>query len=127
MGGGGIDGDRAVYFEKPRTVTAWRGLINDPGMDGSFDVHRGLQTARRLLLDIVGSGSRRSSPGSRGGRRAPRLGSDARSSGASELCRVLCGQGPGAPISPQPADSIPKIKFKIWRVYPLEYATLEVE
>jgi 3-deoxy-7-phosphoheptulonate synthase len=45
-----------VYFEKPRTVTGWKGLINDPLMDGSFDVHRGLRTARRLLLDIVGSG-----------------------------------------------------------------------
>jgi 3-deoxy-7-phosphoheptulonate synthase len=45
-----------VYFEKPRTVTGWKGLINDPGMDNSFDVHRGLRTARRLLLDIVGSG-----------------------------------------------------------------------
>jgi len=42
-----------VYFEKPRTVTGWKGLINDPGMDGSFDVHRGLRTARRLLLDIL--------------------------------------------------------------------------
>jgi 3-deoxy-7-phosphoheptulonate synthase len=45
-----------VYFEKPRTVTGWKGLINDPGMDGSHDVHRGLRTARRLLLDIVGKG-----------------------------------------------------------------------
>jgi len=45
-----------VYFEKPRTVTGWKGLINDPLMDGSFDVHRGLRTARRLLLDIVGAG-----------------------------------------------------------------------
>jgi 3-deoxy-7-phosphoheptulonate synthase len=45
-----------VYFEKPRTVTGWKGLINDPGMDGSFDVHRGLRAARRLLLDVVGSG-----------------------------------------------------------------------
>ena len=42
-----------VYFEKPRTVTGWKGLINDPGMDGTFDVHRGLRIARRLLLDIV--------------------------------------------------------------------------
>ena len=33
-----------VYFEKPRTVTGWKGLINDPGMDGSYDVHRGLRT-----------------------------------------------------------------------------------
>ena len=45
-----------VYFEKPRTVTGWKGLINDPGMDGGHDVHRGLRTARRLLLDIVETG-----------------------------------------------------------------------
>jgi 3-deoxy-7-phosphoheptulonate synthase len=45
-----------VYFEKPRTVTGWKGLINDPGMDGSHDVHRGLRVARRLLLDIVALG-----------------------------------------------------------------------
>ena len=42
-----------VYFEKPRTVTGWKGLINDPGMDGGHAVHRGLRVARRLLLDIV--------------------------------------------------------------------------
>jgi 3-deoxy-7-phosphoheptulonate synthase len=42
-----------VYFEKPRTVTGWKGLINDPGMDGRHDVHRGLRVARQLLLDIV--------------------------------------------------------------------------
>jgi 3-deoxy-7-phosphoheptulonate synthase len=42
-----------VYFEKPRTVTGWKGLINDPGLDGTHDVHRGLRTARRLLLDIL--------------------------------------------------------------------------
>ncbi|MBV9093392.1 MAG: 3-deoxy-7-phosphoheptulonate synthase, partial [Streptosporangiaceae bacterium] len=45
-----------VYFEKPRTVTGWKGLINDPDMDGAHDVHRGLRTARRLLLDIVAGG-----------------------------------------------------------------------
>ena len=45
-----------VYFEKPRTVTGWKGLINDPGMDGGHDVHRGLYTARRLLRDIVATG-----------------------------------------------------------------------
>jgi 3-deoxy-7-phosphoheptulonate synthase len=45
-----------VYFEKPRTVTGWKGLINDPDMDGGHDVHSGLRTARRLLLDIVGLG-----------------------------------------------------------------------
>ena len=45
-----------VYFEKPRTVTGWKGLINDPGMDGRHDVHRGLRAARRLLLNIVALG-----------------------------------------------------------------------
>ncbi|MBB6120745.1 3-deoxy-7-phosphoheptulonate synthase [Nocardiopsis algeriensis] len=41
-----------VYFEKPRTTVGWKGLINDPGLDETFDVHRGLRTARQLLLDI---------------------------------------------------------------------------
>src|SRR5271170_7017533 len=45
-----------VYFEKPRTVTGWKGLINDPDMDGGHDVHRGLRTARLLLLAIVALG-----------------------------------------------------------------------
>ena len=45
-----------VYFEKPRTVTGWKGLINDPGLDGSHDVPQGLRVARRLLLDIVALG-----------------------------------------------------------------------
>ena len=45
-----------VYFEKPRTVTGWKGLINDPGMDGCHDVHRGLRVARQLLLEIVALG-----------------------------------------------------------------------
>jgi len=41
-----------VYFEKPRTVVGWKGLINDPGLDGSFDINRGVRVARSLLLDI---------------------------------------------------------------------------
>ncbi|GAB3731529.1 3-deoxy-7-phosphoheptulonate synthase [Nocardiopsis nanhaiensis] len=41
-----------VYFEKPRTTVGWKGLINDPGLDDTYDVHRGLRTARKLLLDI---------------------------------------------------------------------------
>jgi 3-deoxy-7-phosphoheptulonate synthase len=45
-----------VYFEKPRTVTGWKGLINDPGMNGTYDVHRGLRTARQLLIDILALG-----------------------------------------------------------------------
>ena len=45
-----------VYFEKPRTTVGWKGLINDPGMDGSFDVERGLRTARALLLDVIDLG-----------------------------------------------------------------------
>jgi 3-deoxy-7-phosphoheptulonate synthase len=45
-----------VYFEKPRTTVGWKGLINDPGLDGSHDVHRGLRVARRLLLDVLDLG-----------------------------------------------------------------------
>ncbi|MQA96040.1 MAG: 3-deoxy-7-phosphoheptulonate synthase [Streptosporangiales bacterium] len=45
-----------VYFEKPRTTIGWKGLINDPGLDGGYDVNRGLRTARRLLLDILALG-----------------------------------------------------------------------
>jgi 3-deoxy-7-phosphoheptulonate synthase len=41
-----------VYFEKPRTAIGWKGLIYDPGMDGSADIPRGLRNARRLLLEI---------------------------------------------------------------------------
>ncbi len=41
-----------VYFEKPRTTIGWKGLINDPHMDGSYDVDTGLRMARKLLLDI---------------------------------------------------------------------------
>jgi 3-deoxy-7-phosphoheptulonate synthase len=42
-----------VYFEKPRTTVGWKGLINDPYLDGSFKVNDGLRLARRLLLDLV--------------------------------------------------------------------------
>ncbi len=45
-----------VYFEKPRTSVGWKGLINDPGLDGSFDIRRGLRAARKLLLDITALG-----------------------------------------------------------------------
>ncbi|MGB6155697.1 3-deoxy-7-phosphoheptulonate synthase AroG [Castellaniella sp.] len=41
-----------VYFEKPRTTVGWKGLINDPGLDGSFDINQGLRTARELLIDV---------------------------------------------------------------------------
>jgi 3-deoxy-7-phosphoheptulonate synthase len=41
-----------VYFEKPRTTVGWKGLINDPGLDGSYDINRGLRIARELLLDV---------------------------------------------------------------------------
>ena len=41
-----------VYFEKPRTTVGWKGLINDPGLDGSFRINQGLRLARGLLLDI---------------------------------------------------------------------------
>jgi 3-deoxy-7-phosphoheptulonate synthase len=42
-----------VYFEKPRTVVGWKGLINDPDLDGSFHINKGLHIARRLLLDVA--------------------------------------------------------------------------
>jgi 3-deoxy-7-phosphoheptulonate synthase len=41
-----------VYFEKPRTTVGWKGLINDPHLDGSFRINEGLRLARRLLIDI---------------------------------------------------------------------------
>jgi 3-deoxy-7-phosphoheptulonate synthase len=45
-----------VYFEKPRTRGGWKGLINDPGLDGTFRINDGLRVARRLLLEINQSG-----------------------------------------------------------------------
>lgn len=42
-----------VYFEKPRTTVGWKGLINDPDLDGSFNVQKGLLTARQLLIEIA--------------------------------------------------------------------------
>jgi len=42
-----------VYFEKPRTVVGWKGLINDPDIDNSFNINKGLGLARKLLLDIL--------------------------------------------------------------------------
>jgi len=41
-----------VYFEKPRTTVGWKGLINDPDLDGSFEINKGLRVARRLLLEL---------------------------------------------------------------------------
>ncbi len=45
-----------VYFEKPRTVRGWKGLVMDPDMDGSSDIARGLELARSTLLEITGMG-----------------------------------------------------------------------
>lgn len=45
-----------VYFEKPRTTVGWKGLINDPDLDGSFNINQGLRLARRLLLDLANMG-----------------------------------------------------------------------
>ena len=45
-----------VYFEKPRTTVGWKGLINDPEVDGSFKINNGLRLARRLLADIADAG-----------------------------------------------------------------------
>ncbi len=45
-----------VYFEKPRTTVGWKGLINDPHLDNSFDINTGIRKARKLLLDINNMG-----------------------------------------------------------------------
>src|SRR5256885_369790 len=45
-----------VYFEKPRTTVGWKGLINDPHLDGSGDVNAGLHLARRVLLSVLRTG-----------------------------------------------------------------------
>ena len=45
-----------VYFEKPRTTVGWKGLINDPNLDGSFQINDGLRLARRLLLGLNEAG-----------------------------------------------------------------------
>ena len=42
-----------VYFEKPRTVIGWKGLINDPDLDGSFQINKGIRIARKLLIDLA--------------------------------------------------------------------------
>ena len=42
-----------VYFEKPRTVVGWKGLISDPDLDGSFRINKGLHLARKVLLDVA--------------------------------------------------------------------------
>lgn len=45
-----------VYFEKPRTTVGWKGLINDPQLDGSFNINKGLHIARQLLADLAALG-----------------------------------------------------------------------
>lgn len=45
-----------VYFEKPRTNIGWKGLINDPHLDGSYDINQGLRLARKLLIDLAEMG-----------------------------------------------------------------------
>ena len=50
--GGELEIVMRVYFEKPRTTVGWKGLINDPDLDGSFNINKGLRVARGLLRDI---------------------------------------------------------------------------
>ncbi|MDX2052415.1 MAG: 3-deoxy-7-phosphoheptulonate synthase [Polyangiaceae bacterium] len=45
-----------TYFEKPRTTVGWKGLINDPDLDGTFRINRGLRVARKFLLDVLAVG-----------------------------------------------------------------------
>ena len=48
----------AFYFEKPRTTVGWKGLLNDPHLDGSFAINDGLRIGRKLLLDTAEKGYR---------------------------------------------------------------------
>ena len=41
-----------VYFEKPRTTIGWKGLINDPDLDGQFNIRKGMWLARKVLTDV---------------------------------------------------------------------------
>ena len=45
-----------AYFEKPRTTVGWKGLINDPDIDGSFKINKGLRMARQLYCDLTDIG-----------------------------------------------------------------------
>ena len=45
-----------VYFEKPRTTIGWKGLINDPDLDGQFNIRKGMWLARKVLADVLGLG-----------------------------------------------------------------------
>jgi 3-deoxy-7-phosphoheptulonate synthase len=54
--GGQMEIIMRVYFEKPRTTIGWKGLINDPHLDGTYDIETGLKVARRLLLDLTALG-----------------------------------------------------------------------
>lgn len=57
---GELDGEllivMRVYFEKPRTTIGWKGLINDPDLDGRFDIRKGMWLARKVLTDVLGLG-----------------------------------------------------------------------
>ena len=44
---------KTSYFEKPRTIVGWKGLINDPYLDGSYQINKGLKIGRKLLLYIT--------------------------------------------------------------------------
>lgn len=54
--GGALEIVMRVYFEKPRTTVGWKGLINDPRLDGSYRIDEGLRLARQLLLDVNAAG-----------------------------------------------------------------------
>ena len=45
-----------VYFEKPRTTIGWKGLINDPDLDGRFNIRKGMWLARKVLTDVLSLG-----------------------------------------------------------------------
>ena len=117
-----------VYFEKPRTTVGWKGLINDPHLDESYDIDQGLRVARQLLVDITAWACRRApsfstpsrrstsptwSPGARSARARPRARCIASSPRACR-CRSASRTAPTAtsrsrstPSSPPPPASLP--------------------
>ncbi len=85
-----------VYFEKPRTTVGWKGLINDPHLDGTFAVNEGLRSRARLLLDLPSSGCRSAASSSTRSRRStsPTWSAGARSARAPPRARPTASWRP---------------------------------
>jgi len=78
-----------VYFEKPRTTVGWKGLINDPDLDGSFDINKGLRLARNVLAAVNNLGPGPSSSTSRRRNTSPTLWPGRRSARAPRKAKSI--------------------------------------